>query len=136
MNAENKLAAACLHRRYLAEEDDAGLPCHELFRERLVGRILRLLLSISFVSGAAVAQTSAPSASPESTPANEEETIIPTFETQKLARTYILDVPAPRGQIIDRNGQPLAQNRISYNLSITFPTPLDFSDAQVLSFPR
>jgi penicillin-binding protein 2 len=66
----------------------------------------------------------------------EEEMIVPTFETQKLARTYILDVPAPRGQITDRNGEPLAQNRLSYNLAINFPTPLDFSDAQVLSFAR
>ena len=66
----------------------------------------------------------------------EEETIVPTFETQKLARTYILDVPAPRGQITDRNGEPLAQNRLSYNLAINFPTPLDFSDAQALSFAR
>ncbi len=56
----------------------------------------------------------------------EEETIIPTFETQKLARTYILDIPAPRGQITDRNGAPLAQNRLSYNLVINFPTPLEF----------
>src|SRR4029077_482979 len=31
-----------------------------------------------------------------------EEEIVPTFETQKLARTYILDIPAPRGQITDR----------------------------------
>ena len=66
----------------------------------------------------------------------EEETIMPTFETQKLARTYILDVPAPRGQITDRNGEPLAQNRLSYNLAINFPTPLDFSDAQAISFAR
>src|SRR4051794_37265393 len=47
--------------------------------------------------------TTATTAAPTATPA-EEETIIPTFETQKLARTYILDVPAPRGQITDRNG--------------------------------
>lgn len=67
-------------------------------------------------------------------PSPPEETIIPTFETQKLARTYILDVPGPRGQITDRNGVPLAQNRLSYNLAINFPTPLDFSDAQALSF--
>ena len=66
----------------------------------------------------------------------EEETIIPTFETQKLARTYILDIPAPRGQITDRNGVALAQNKLSYNLAITFPTPLDFSDAQALQFAR
>ncbi|HZA37846.1 MAG TPA: penicillin-binding protein 2 [Candidatus Baltobacteraceae bacterium] len=69
-------------------------------------------------------------------PSPPEETIIPTFETQKLARTYILDVPGPRGQITDRNGVPLAQNRLSYNLAINFPTPLDFSDAQTLSFVR
>src|SRR5204862_7649195 len=84
------------------------------------------------------AQTLMPTPAPATTrgAAPEEETIVPTFETQKLARTYILDVPAPRGQITDRNGVPLAQNRISYNLAINFPTPLDFSDAQALSFVR
>ncbi|MGI8480483.1 MAG: penicillin-binding protein 2 [Chthoniobacterales bacterium] len=61
---------------------------------------------------------------------------MPTFETQKLARTYVLDIPAPRGQIVDRTGAPLAQNRLSYNLAISFPTPLDFSDEQILSFAR
>jgi penicillin-binding protein 2 len=87
---------------------------------------------------AVLAQALAPSAVPDitATPQAEEETILPTFETQKLARTYILDVPAPRGQITDRNGEPLAQNRLSYNLAINFPTPLDFSDAQALSFAR
>ena len=69
-------------------------------------------------------------------PAPEEENIVPTFETQKLARTYTLDIPAPRGQITDRTGVPLAQNKLSYNLAIIFPTPLDFSDAQAVSFAR
>ena len=63
-----------------------------------------------------------------------EETIKPTWETQKQARTYVLDIPAPRGQITDRNGLPLAQNKLSYNLTINFPTPLDFSDAQAVSY--
>src|SRR5213594_783672 len=82
------------------------------------------------------AQALAPSAVPSTTTPlqTEEETIVPTFETQKLARTYILDVPAPRGQITDRNGAPLAQNKLSYNLTIDFPTPLDFSDAEALAF--
>ena len=75
-----------------------------------------------------------PASSPSAPP--EEETIVPTFETQKLARTFMLDVPAPRGQITDRNGVPLAQNRLSYNLVITFPTPLNFSDTQALSYTR
>jgi penicillin-binding protein 2 len=69
---------------------------------------------------------------PSSSPV--DETIVPTFETQKLARTYVLDIPAPRGLITDRNGMPLAQNRLSFNLAISFPTPLDFSDSQLLSY--
>jgi penicillin-binding protein 2 len=77
-------------------------------------------------------QTESPSPAPGTTAI--EETIVPTFETQTRARTYILDIPAPRGLITDRNGTPLAQNRLSYNLAISFPTPLDFSDPQLLAF--
>lgn len=60
----------------------------------------------------------------------------PTWETQRLARTYVLNIPAPRGQISDRNGEPLAQTRVSYNLGISFPTPLTFSDAEALGYAR
>jgi penicillin-binding protein 2 len=60
----------------------------------------------------------------------------PTWETQKQARTYQLGIPAPRGLICDRNGKPLAQSRLSYNLAINFPTPLNFTDKQVLEFAR
>src|SRR5205814_6192714 len=90
------------------------------------------------VSGFILAQTVAPSATPSPSlpPTGDEETIVPTFETQKLARTYILDIPAPRGQITDRTGLPLAQNKLSYNLGIGFPTPLDFTDAKALGFAR
>src|SRR5437868_12770532 len=97
-------------------------------------RNLRFVGLLFVVPLATAAQTLAPSAVPSATPASEEETIIPTFETQKLARTYILDVPAPRGEITDRNGVPLAQNQLSYNLAINFPTPLEFEDSQVLDF--
>src|SRR6266516_6562966 len=94
--------------------------------------LIVLFAVVPFVDAQAQQTTTKSSASP--TP--PEETVIPTFETQKLARTYILEVPAPRGQITDRNGVPLAQNRLSYNLAINFPTPLDFSDTRVLSFVR
>ena len=99
---------------------------------------LWVAFSIQATPTASFAQALAPSAVPSTStpPQADEETIVPTFETQKLARTYMLDVPAPRGQITDRNGEPLAQNRLSYNLAINFPTPLDFSDAQTLSFAR
>lgn len=58
----------------------------------------------------------------------------PTWETQKQARTFQLGIPAPRGQITDRNGYPLAQSRLSYNLALQFPSPLDWNDAKVLAF--
>src|SRR6266568_6014409 len=99
-------------------------------------RSLRFAIVLFFPPLAVFAQTLQPSTGPSASPAAEEENVVPTFETQKLARTYILDVPAPRGQITDRHGAPLAQNRLSYNLAINFPTPLDFSDAQALSFAR
>jgi len=100
-------------------------------------RVFVYLCLIFGWSGAAIAQTLQPASVPTASPATgEEETIVPTFETQKLARTYILDIPAPRGQIVDRNGAPLAQNRLSYNLGFNFPTPLDFSDAQAAAFAR
>src|SRR5437899_708088 len=104
------------------------------FSINMVGLLIALLMFA--LSLEAQAQTLSPTAGPNPSVSAEEETIIPTFETQKLARTYILDVPAPRGQITDRNSAPLAQNRLSYNLVITFPTPLDFSDEQALGFTK
>src|SRR6267378_1957477 len=82
------------------------------------------------------AQTLQPTATPSPLVTSDEETIVSTFETQKLARTYILDIPAPRGQITDRTGLPLAQNKLNYNLAIGFPTPLDFTDAKAVAFAR
>ncbi len=61
-------------------------------------------------------------------------TIQPTWETQKHARSFTFAIPAPRGQITDRNGIPLARNRMSQNLAIVFPTPPKFSDAEAQRF--
>lgn len=60
----------------------------------------------------------------------------PTWETQLQARTFQFSVPAPRGQITDRNGKPLAQTRISYNLALQFPTPLLLTDQKALAFAK
>jgi len=67
------------------------------------------------------------------TPASEAK-MAPTWETQKGARTYLLGIPAPRGQIVDRNGAPLAQTRMSYNLAVSFPTPLQLTNHEVGPF--
>jgi penicillin-binding protein 2 len=60
--------------------------------------------------------------------------LTPSWETQRQAATYALAIPAPRGQIMDRNGVPLAQTRVSNNLSVVFPTPFDFTDRQIVAF--
>ena len=62
--------------------------------------------------------------------------LAPSWETQKHAHAYVLNIPAPRGQIVDRNGAPLAQSRVSQNLALAFPTPPTMSDAELLAFAQ
>ncbi len=88
------------------------------------------LISIFLLGGSLFAQL--PVASPTVKP--DDSALSPSWETQKQARTFLLSIPAPRGQITDRNGSPLAQTRVSYNLAINFPTPLKFTDAEALAF--
>jgi penicillin-binding protein 2 len=71
----------------------------------------------------------------EPTPSPSASSVIkPSWETQRQAAAYLLAIPAPRGLITDRNGVVLAQTRVSYNLGIVFPTPLEFTDQQILEF--
>jgi penicillin-binding protein 2 len=97
-------------------------------------RPLCILLLLLALTSFGQEQEETPTPDSTSTSAPVEETIKPTWETQRQARTYVLDVPAPRGQITDRNGAPLAQNKLSYNLTIDFPTPLEFSDPEALAY--
>ncbi|MBA3763089.1 MAG: hypothetical protein H0X04_07065, partial [Chthoniobacterales bacterium] len=97
---------------------------YETQRTAICIRLKRFtIFSLALVAGLSASGQETPSPAP----AAADETIIPTYETQKLARAYVLDIPAPRGQIVDRNGVPLAQNRLSYNLAFSFPTPLEFA---------
>ena len=64
------------------------------------------------------------------------DTIEPTWETRPDARTTYFEIPAPRGQITDRNGLPLAQSRLGYHLDLSFPTGADMSDVQVAAFAK
>jgi penicillin-binding protein 2 len=101
---------------------------------KICGNLRHLWIILLCFAPRGLAQEQAPTPTPEATSTPFEETIKPTWETQKQARTYVLDIPAPRGQITDRNGAPLAQNELGNNLTIDFPTPLDFSDPQVLAY--
>jgi penicillin-binding protein 2 len=82
-------------------------------------------------------QAVAPALQPEAagTPAEAAPSALaPSWETQKLARTYVFQIPAPRGQITDRQGRPLAQTRVSYNLALNFPASPPMSDDETLAF--
>lgn len=59
-----------------------------------------------------------------------------TLSTQKEARTMRLSIPAPRGQIVDRNGIALAQNRVVYYLALNFPFMDKATPAMILSFAK
>src|SRR2546430_9126028 len=108
-------------------------------------RLFLMILSVTSLLSAFTSATGqqpgpassiAPSAPPsvEPSPPALDEEIVPTFETQKLARTYILDIPAPRGQITDRNGAPLAKVQLIYNHTIDIPTTLEFNDTETHVF--
>lgn len=59
-----------------------------------------------------------------------------TLNTDPNARPLSLRVPAPRGQIVDRHGEPLAQNRVGYYLGVQLPMKDGLSDTEVLSAAR
>lgn len=43
-----------------------------------------------------------------------------SIKTQKDARAITLKIPAPRGQIVDREGEPFAQNIVAYQVGLQF----------------
>jgi penicillin-binding protein 2 len=59
-----------------------------------------------------------------------------TWMTLKEARTLKLEVAAPRGQIVDRNGICLAQNKVSNYLALNFPVIDPPTDENVIAFAR
>ncbi len=70
-------------------------------------------------------------------PAEQEKPAPPigaSWETRTEARTLILRIPAPRGQITDRNGAPLAQNKIGKFLALKMPYLEGASDAAILAY--
>ena len=57
-----------------------------------------------------------------------------TWKTQTQARVLTLSIPAPRGQIVDRNGVPLAQTRVAHALALNFPFMKDATKEQILEY--
>lgn len=66
----------------------------------------------------------------------KKKDLVASWRTQSEARTLTLSVPAPRGQIVDRNGIPLAQNRVVYYLALNFPFIDPPEPRRILDFAR
>lgn len=84
------------------------------------------------------APASTPPPPPVLTPAPEpapKKELKAGWRTDPEARTLMLNVPAPRGQIVDRNGVPLAQMRVVQYLALSFPFLGDkATDREILDF--
>ena len=63
-------------------------------------------------------------------------TIEPSWDTRPDDRTLYFTIPAPRGQITDRNGLPLAQSRLGYHLNLKFPPGDEMNDSQVAAYVK
>lgn len=66
----------------------------------------------------------------------EKQDLKASWSTQTQARALTLSVPAPRGQIVDRHGIPLAQNRAANYLALVMPYLDKASDAEITAFAR
>ena len=53
--------------------------------------------------------------------ADPKKDLVASWKTQSEARTLTLSIPPPRGQIVDRNGTPFAQNRVVQYLALNLP---------------
>jgi penicillin-binding protein 2 len=88
--------------------------------------------------------------SPEELELKEQALLVADFDGQKRrrpedgsvktrtnARAITRIVPAPRGMIVDRNGRPMARNKVAYYFGIQFPQfASDVTDADVLAWSQ
>ncbi|MBL9116237.1 MAG: penicillin-binding protein 2 [Verrucomicrobiaceae bacterium] len=69
-------------------------------------------------------------------PPKPKKDIFATWQVQKDARPLRLEIPAPRGQIVDRNGKAFARNRVVYFASLNFPLLQPDTPEAILSFAK
>jgi penicillin-binding protein 2 len=102
-----------------------------LFKRPMLNRLQSSLAGVLPLLAAATlhAQTGIPTG-------RDVETIAPSPYTRSDARVYDFNIPAPRGQITDRYGYPLALNRLGYNLEMRFPVGRKLTNAEAVNFVR
>ncbi len=105
-------------------------------RLQMIRLSLPILLTVNLAAQSPVAVRTAVSADDAGESVKKKE-LQAGWQTQKEARTLTLNIPAPRGQIVDRHGVPLAQTRVAYYLALNFPFLGDkATDREILSYAR
>jgi penicillin-binding protein 2 len=84
-------------------------------RFSLVSCLVTLPICAQFLPAPVVVSNTPAPAAPAARNANDG-----AIFTRKDARAITLKIPAPRGQIVDRDGAPLAQNRVAYQVALQF----------------
>ena len=69
-------------------------------------------------------------------PPKPKKDLSATWMTQKDARTLRLEIPAPRGQIVDRHGKPFARNVVVYFAAFNFPLLTPDRPEAILAYAR
>lgn len=57
-----------------------------------------------------------------------------TWESRADVSSLNLEIPAPRGQIVDRNGLPLALNKICHYMAVQFPHGEVLTEQEVIAY--
>jgi penicillin-binding protein 2 len=86
-----------------------------LQRISLISCLAGLPLGAQDLRAAQIVKVDAPLVAPAARNASDG-----AISTRKDARTITLKIPAPRGQIVDRVGEPFAQNRVAYQVALQF----------------
>lgn len=92
-------------------------------------------VSVAGIMGALGQETLSPSGA-AATPGAEPNSNDASVTGMKNARVITLAIPAPRGQILDREGEPFAQNRVTYQLALQFPQFENASEEFVVAWAR
>jgi penicillin-binding protein 2 len=85
-------------------------------RQPAVSRLLSHLLLGAVAAAVCPAQEIAAVAEPQAGGLSNDASIF----TRRNARAITLAIPAPRGMILDRSGQPFAQNRMAWQLGLQY----------------
>jgi penicillin-binding protein 2 len=97
---------------------------------------IQLQALVALCLGAAASAQESRNLAVNATPVPERDANAGSIITRANARTITLRIPAPRGQIVDREGEPLAQNVVAYQLALQFKQFDSDDRAYVLSWAR